>query len=83
MPSLGYGELIGGLGLLGGLAGLLLLLTVTAGLVLLFVLRRLRSPSKRDPGRSAASSSLEVLETRYARGEIGRDEYMKIRQDLT
>jgi putative membrane protein len=32
------------------------------------------------PGESV--SAKEILERRYARGEIGRDEYQKIKQDL-
>ena len=74
---------MGGWGLLGGLAGLLLFLVVGAGLVLLFVWLWRRSPTKQATGRSAAPSSLEVLEIRYARGEIERDEYLRIREDLT
>ena len=77
---------MGGWGLLGGLVGLVLFLALAAGLVLLFVWLWKRSPTKRDPGGSAApltTSALEVLERRYAGGEIDRDEYLRIRQDLT
>ena len=77
---------MGGWGLLGGLVGLVLFLALAAGLVLLFVWLWKRSPSTRDPGRSggaSAPSALEVLERRYAGGEIDRDEYLRIRQDLT
>ncbi|MDP9021539.1 MAG: SHOCT domain-containing protein [Actinomycetota bacterium] len=35
-----------------------------------------------DGGRSGASTALETLELRYARGEIDRDEYLQRRDDL-
>ncbi len=35
-----------------------------------------------DGRRSGASTALEALEVRYARGEIDRDEYLQRRNDL-
>ena len=34
-------------------------------------------------GRAAASAAIEALDVRYARGEIDRDTYIKMRKDLT
>ena len=49
-------------------------------LVVLFVVLLMRSPHRHlPPMRSAA---LDLLEQRYARGEIGRDEHLEKRQDL-
>lgn len=36
----------------------------------------------RDGRRSGASTALEALEVRYARGELDRDEYLQRRDDL-
>lgn len=49
-------------------------------LVLLFVVLLLRSPHRHLP--PMRSSALELLEQRYARGEIGREEYLQKKQDL-
>ncbi len=40
-----------------------------------------RNPSERTPF-SGESSSLEIAKTRYAKGEISRDEYEEIKTDL-
>lgn len=37
----------------------------------------------RDREGKRESSAMEILEARYARGEIDRDEYLKRRADLT
>lgn len=40
-------------------------------------------PQFNQPGRPAIDQTpLEILETRYARGEISREEYERVRQDL-
>jgi putative membrane protein len=73
----GWGALICG----GGIALLLLL-----GLVALVIWLLTRSSS---PGRSRGSvgpssqTPLEILKTRYARGEISREEYEEMREHLT
>lgn len=36
----------------------------------------------RAPHRALRSSALDLLEQRYARGEIGRDEYLEKKRDL-
>jgi len=45
------------------------------------VAQLLRSPD-RAPAHEKRSSALDVLEERYARGEIGRDEYLQKKQDI-
>lgn len=37
----------------------------------------------RDREGKRGSSAMEILEARYVRGEVGRDEYLKRRADLT
>lgn len=63
--------------LISAILGIALIILVVAGIV--WVVRQLgRDGDRRRPGRSA----LTELELRYARGEIDRDAYLAIRQDL-
>lgn len=62
-----------------GLGGLGMILFWAAPLVLIFLLIRYFSGDRRQ-GRG--KSALEILEARYARGEIDREEYLKRRADL-
>ncbi len=39
-------------------------------------------PSRRRYEGADSSSALDLLERRYARGEIGRDEYLRMKSDL-
>jgi len=63
---------------LGGLIWLAFLGLAIVGLVT--VIRWLFGD--KGPGRVAPSSALSILEQRYARGEIDREEYQQRRQDL-
>ena len=70
----------GGVGLFGGWIGLLFNLTIIIGIVILVVWA-----VKRFTSGSVSSGSLtprEILQARYARGEITRDQYQQILQDL-
>jgi putative membrane protein len=61
---------------------LFLLLILIIAAVVWFLRRNDRSGGERPPavGRPPA---LDVLEERYARGEIERDEYLQKKRDLT
>ena len=76
----GWG-MYGGWGLwpLGPLFWLVVIVAVIA-LVTWFV----RSPARSEATRreERRSRGLEILDERYARGEIGRDEYLAKRRDL-
>jgi putative membrane protein len=61
---------------LGGLGMILLWIVPLALLVLLF--RRQAG----DKEERRVKTALEILETRYAQGEIERDDYLKRRADL-
>jgi uncharacterized membrane protein len=42
----------------------------------------LRSLGRKDPGTGQANSARQILDERYARGELARDEYEQMRQDI-
>ncbi|HXN06980.1 MAG TPA: SHOCT domain-containing protein [Nitrospiria bacterium] len=52
------------------------------GLTALFFKRSGISGCGHHPHHGEGVNAKEILERRYARGEIGRDEYLKIKQDL-
>ena len=45
--------------------------------------RRASTAMQTNIGKSATQTPLEILQVRYAKGEINRDEYEMIRRDLT
>ncbi len=66
-----------------GLVFLLIFLALTGGLVI-WVMSRL-FPDFLDrlaPRHSASAASLDILNQRYVRGEISRDEYQEMRRAL-
>jgi putative membrane protein len=70
----------GGWMLFHGIFSLLLLLLVIVGIVAL--VRLIIKPGARPGETSARSAGLDVLEQRYASGEIERDEYLQKKSDL-
>ena len=83
----GYGPGFGMMGGWGGamfpfsgIFGLLVLALVIAALV--WLVRAFLCPQDRAPRAERASAGLDVLDQRYARGEINRDEYQQKRADL-
>jgi len=90
MGGFGSGFGTGGFGLLGGIIGLVFNLVLLVGIVLLVVWAvrqfsgRGDAPRVLSAGQSAPSlSAREVLSTRYAKGEISREEYQTILQDIS
>ncbi len=73
---MGYG-MMGGFGLIGLLFNAL----IVVGIVVLAVwaVRRFSAPA--DHG-SAGQSAREILQVRYARGEITREQYQEMLKDL-
>ncbi len=80
-PQWGMGGWGGaGLGPIFMIFWLLVIVALIAGAVWL-----VRSASYHDAGSPrgpSRSSSLDILEERYARGEINRDEYLEKRRDM-
>jgi putative membrane protein len=81
----GFGNMMGGWGggamfPLSGIFGLLALALVIAALV--WLARAILRPRDREPRAGRAAAGLDVLDQRYARGEINRDEYLQKRADV-
>jgi putative membrane protein len=82
----GYGMMHGyGLGLWGGLIGLILNVLIIVGIIWLVVwaVRRLAGGVSHWGPSSASQSPREILQMRYARGEITRDQYQEMLKDLS
>jgi len=79
---------MGGLGLFGGLLSTLLAIGLLIGLVFLgiWLWRRFGASepagSWAQPQGTRQPTAREILQTRYARGELTREEYQSILQDL-
>jgi len=71
----------GGMGLFGGLIGLIVNLAILVGIVILVVwaVRRFTSSNSSLGGQTPK----EILQSRYARGEITRDQYQQMLSDLS
>lgn len=65
----------------GGL-GMVLGMVLVWGLPILLIALLVRYFAREREGKREPTA-LEILEARYARGEIDRDEYLKRRADLT
>ena len=77
---MGPGWMIGIMGV-NALIGLGLLALVIVGIVA--GLRWLTKGAGQHAAGSRSDSALDLLRERYAKGEIGRDEFQRIRQDLS
>jgi putative membrane protein len=84
----GFGGGVGGLGLFGGLLSTLLMIGLLAGLVFLGVWLWRRFGASEGVGSwiqlqgTRQPTAREILQTRYARGEMTREEYLRMLQDL-
>ena len=82
---MGYYGNFGTMGWIGMIVGLILTIAVIVGVVVLVVwaVRRMSSNSHASGIQSAAGpTAREITQARYARGEIDRDEYLRILSDL-
>jgi putative membrane protein len=76
----GFG--FGGMGLFGGWIGLILNIAFMIGIVILIVWAVKRFTSGNVSSGSAAQTPREIVQARYARGEITRDQYQQMLSDL-
>jgi putative membrane protein len=79
----GWGMMGDGYGSMGGfnMVFWLLALVLLAGAAIWFM-RSSPSIGLGRPGATASSSGLDLLEQRYARGEVNREEYLQKKGDL-
>lgn len=82
-----YGPYQDGVGWMGGfmmLHGLLALLLIAIVVAVVVAVARAFGPSRPSglPPPASRSRGLEVLDERYAKGEIPREEYLQKRRDL-
>jgi putative membrane protein len=81
------GSGFGGLGLLGGILNLVITLGVIVGIVLLVIwlIRRVggEGGALAAGQRASQSSAREILQTRYARGELTREQYQQMLSDVS
>ncbi len=75
-PGHGMGGWGGGWMPFGGIG--FLLLVIVAVLVIGGIIRSVARPSERAP----RAETLDLLDARYARGEIDREEYLQRRRDI-
>jgi len=74
----------GGLGLIGGLLGLIVNIGVIVGIIVLVVwaVRKVSSNGVNLNQGASTQSPREILQTRYARGEITREQYQQMLNDI-
>lgn len=68
-------------GPLGMITWLLVLVAVVVAVI--WLIRSISGAGRQEPFRPRRPGGLDILEERYARGEIERDEYLQKKRDLT
>ncbi|MHB8136292.1 MAG: SHOCT domain-containing protein [Anaerolineaceae bacterium] len=83
MGNFGYG--FGGMGLVGMILGSIIVIGIVVGVILLIVwaVRKSNGTGNQTTSQTIANQSAkDIAQTRYAKGEITRDEYQRILADL-
>lgn len=72
-------------GFMGGGMGIVMILfwVVIIAAVFLLISATASGVKRLDGHREGSSSAIEILKERYARGEIGYEEYQKMRKDIS
>jgi putative membrane protein len=78
----GFG--FGGFGWIGMIIGLVITIGVIIGVIWLMVYFARRGfPDTQGQSMTTSTSPREILQARYARGEITRDQYLQMLDDLS
>lgn len=74
----------GGFGWIGMILGLVITIGVIVGLVLLvmWAVRRMSGNAQSGPHNLTGQSAIDLVQARYAKGEINREEYQLLLSDL-
>jgi putative membrane protein len=76
------GGFLGGWGIIGTIIGFIFILAIIIGVILLIVwLVKRTSYSGEIPSKT--SDALEILKQRYAKGEVSKEEFEKIKKEIT
>lgn len=76
------GGMMGGYGFFAALLGFLFLLIIIFGAVMIIAYLFTQGRPSGGADTRAGRSALDELEKRYARGEIGREEFLEKKQDI-
>ena len=79
-PNMMWGLYGGGLGIAGMILSFIFTALIIAGVIILIVWLVKRTNSSGTG--SADSNTLEILKTRYARGEITKKEFERLKKDI-
>jgi len=73
-----------GMGMMGGFGLLMMMfgLLITVGVVVLIIWAVLHLTRNAGLATTGGSHARQILDQRYARGEIGQEEYQRIRREL-
>ena len=79
------GGMMGGFGLAGGLIGLIFNIAILIGIVWLVIwaVQKFSRSSNNDFATGRSRSAREILDTRYASGELTGEAYQTILNDLS
>jgi len=80
MWGYGYGDMMGGYGLLGGICALLWIVLL---IVIVVVLVRWASHGRHRHWMGDEKTALDILKERYAKGEINKQEFEEKKKDLS
>ena len=76
--GMGYGSVWGGMFMF--IFAVIVLAAIVVGVMALF--RRTSTTATMTSGKGSEANALEVLNQRYAKGEISKDEYQAIKKDI-
>lgn len=77
----GYGHMNGGWHMMGGYGGFLMWILLIIGIILVvFLVMQLTKNDERQ--NKSQETALDILKKRYAKGEISKEEFERMKQDM-